>query len=239
MCKYAGFPAMKELEEKYMKFKKLVAAAAAAAVAVSMTAFNAFAATVAMNSEYPGAWAQSAYIPKAEFEAIGGDVKVVMTVEVKEPMAGEHNHVAKPFDVSVSWDQITDSLLSDTVIAKEDGFFIFADGQTTCEFVVPESVWSAWGDDGLSFQVNDVILKSADLSAADSTPGPITRVPETEALSVMDGTYAGAAASTADDAPAADTGATTAATTGNAPVAAMAAVLFVAGVAAVAAKKRK
>lgn len=231
-----------------MKFKKLIAAAAAAAVAVSMTAFNAFATTVTMDSEYPGAWGASAGIPKTEFEAIGGDVKVVLTIETKEPMAGDHNHVAKPMNIS-DWVQVTDGLLSDTAIAKDDGFLVFADGQTTCEFVVPESVWSNFtgytednsdGSAGLYFQVNDVIIKSAELSAADSTPGPITRVSEEESASVMDGTYAGAAASTTtEEAPAADTSATTAATTGNAPVAAMAAVMVVAGVAAVAAKKRK
>lgn len=241
-----------------MKLKKLIAAAAAAAVAVSMTAFNAFAATVEMNSDYPGAWGASAGIPKTEFEAIGGDVKVVLTVEVKEPLAGEHNHLAKPMNMCASWDAITDSLLSDTAIAKEDGFFVFADGQTTLEFVVPESVWSGFvgytednsdGSAGLYFQVNDVILKSAELSAADSTPGAITRVSEEDSKLVMDGTYAGAAApadeaapaddAAAADAPAADTGATTSATTGNAPVAAMASVMVIAGVAAVAAKKRK
>ncbi len=238
---------MKELEEKYMKLKKLIAAAAAAAVAVSMTAFNAFAATVEMDSDYPGAWGASAGIPKTEFEAIGGDVKVVLTVEVKEPLAGEHNHLAKPMNMCASWDAITDSLLSDTAIAKEDGFFVFSDGQTTLEFVVPESVWSGFvgytednsdGSAGLYFQVNDVILKSAELSAADATPGAVARVSEEDSKSVMDGTYAGAAAP-ADDAPAADTAATTPATTGNAPVAAMVAVMAVAGVAAVAAKKRK
>lgn len=224
-----------------MKFKKILAAVAAAAVAVSMTAINAFAATVEMNSDYPGAWAQSAYIPKSEFAAVGGDVKVVVNIELKEPLAGQHNHVAKPFDVAVSWDAITDSLLSDTAIAKEDGFFVFADGQTSFEFVVPEAVWSAWGDDGLSFQVNDVILKSAELSAADSTPGPITRVTEEESANVMDGTYtpAAPAADTSAETPAADTSATTSASTGNAPIAVMVSVMAVAGAAAVASKKRK
>lgn len=231
-----------------MKIRKLIAAAAAAAVAVSMTAFNAFAATVAMDSDYPGAWGASAGIPKTEFEAIGGDVKVVLTVEIKEPLAGEHNHLAKPMNMCASWDAITDSLLSDTAIAKEDGFFVFADDQTTLEFVVPESVWSGLvgytednsdGSAGLYFQVNDVILKSAELSPADSTPGAITRIVEEEAKSVMDGSYAGAAAPADEAAPAGDTAATTPATTGNAPVAAMVAVMAVAGAAAVAAKKRK
>ena len=99
-----------------MKIKKIVAAIAAAAMAVSMVAVNAFAATVTLDSEYPGGWAASKGIPKSEFEAIGGDVKVVLTVEVKEPLVGEHNHLAKPMNMCVNWDAITDGLTSDTAI---------------------------------------------------------------------------------------------------------------------------
>lgn len=182
-----------------MKIKKIVAAIAAAAMAVSMVAVNAFAATVQLDSEYPGGWAASKGIPKSEFEAIGGDVKVVLTVETKEPLVGEHNHLAKPMNMCVNWDAITANLKSDTAIAKGDGFIVFADGQTTCEFVVPESVWSEFkgyvdadGNEdesaGLYFQVNDVIIKSAELSAADPQ-GDFMIISEDEAKSVMDGTH--------------------------------------------------
>lgn len=180
-----------------MKIKKIIAAVAAAAVAVSMTAFNAFAATVTLDSEYPGAWGASKGIPKAEFEAIGGDVKVVLTVETKEPLVGTHNHLAKPMNMCVSWDAITSGLTSDTAIAKGDGFFVFADGQTTLEFVVPESVWSEFkgyvdadGNEdesaGLYFQVSDVIIKSAELSAG-SAQGAIKTVDEAQSADIMEG----------------------------------------------------
>lgn len=237
-----------------MKFRKILAAVAAAAVAVSMTAINAFAA-VTIDSEYPGAWAASKGIPKSEFEAIGGDVKVVLTVETKEPLVGTHNHLAKPMNMCVSWDAITDGLTSDTAIAKIDGFFVFAEGQTSLEFVVPESVWSEFKgyvdaegneDDaaGLYFQVCDVIIKSAELSAG-SPQAEIERVTEDESAQVMDGTYTrsttaapAAPADTAETAPAADSN-TQSATTGNASAAVMLSVMAVAGAAAVAAKKRK
>ncbi len=181
-----------------MKIKKIIAAVAAAAVAVSMTAFNAFAANVTLDSEYPGAWGASKGIPKAEFEAIGGDVKVVLTVETKEPLVGTHNHLAKPMNMCVSWDAITSSLTSDTAIAKGDGFFVFAEGQTTLEFVVPESVWSEFkgyvdattGEEdesaGLYFQVSDVIIKSAELSAG-SAQGAIRTVDEAQSAEIMNG----------------------------------------------------
>ena len=236
-----------------MKIKKIVAAIAAAAMAVSMVAVNAFAATVQLDSEYPGGWAASKGIPKAEFEAIGGDVKVTLTVETKEPLVGEHNHLAKPMNMCVSWDAITANLKSDTAIAKGDGFIVFADGQTTCEFVVPESVWSefkgyvdAEGNEdesaGLYFQVNDVIIKSAELSAADAgATADFMIISEDEAKSVMDGTLTrdAAPAAPAEEAPAADSAPTTSATTGNVPAAVMVSVMAVAGAAAVASKKRK
>ncbi|MDE5742280.1 MAG: hypothetical protein K2H90_07525 [Oscillospiraceae bacterium] len=234
-----------------MKIKKFVAALAAAAMAVSMVAVNAFAATVTLDSEYPGGWQASKGIPKAEFEAIGGDVKVVLTVETKEPLVGEHNHLAKPMNMCVSWDAITANLKSDTAIAKGDGFIVFADGQTSLEFVVPESVWSEFkgyvdadGNEdesaGLYFQVNDVIIKSADLSAADAQ-GDFMIISEDEAKSVMEGTLTRDAAPAApvEDAPAADTAPTTSATTGNVPAAVMVSVMAVAGAAAIASKKRK
>ena len=239
-----------------MKIKKIVAAIAAAAMAVSMVAVNAFAATVQLDSEYPGGWGASKGIPKSEFEAIGGDVKVVLTIETKEPLVGEHNHLAKPMNMCVSWDAITDGLTSDTAIRKGDGFIVLADGQTSVEFVVPESVWSefkgyGWdtGEEdesvaGLYFQVNDVIIKSAELSAG-STEADFMVVSEDESAQVMNGELtrdaAPAAAETpaANDAPAADTAPTTTAATGNVPAAVMVSVMAVAGAAAVATKKRK
>ena len=246
-----------------MKFRKVLAAVAAAAVAVSMTAINAFA-EVTLDSEYPGGWAASKGIPKSEFEAIGGDVKVVLTVEMKEPLVGTHNHLAKPMNMCVSWDAITDGLTSDTAVRKSDGFFVFADGQTSLEFVVPESVWSefkgyvdAEGNEdesaGLYFQVNDVIIKSAELSAG-APQGAMKVVDEAQATDIMDGKSVDAApaddaaeapadeapaADAATDAPAADTAVTTPAATGNVSAAVMISVMAVAGAAAVVAKKRK
>ena len=239
-----------------MKIKKIVAAIAAAAMAVSMVAVNAFAATVTLDSEYPGGWQASKGIPKSEFEAIGGDVKVVLTVEVKEPLVGEHNHLAKPMNMCVSWDAITDGLTSDTAIRKGDGFIVIPEGKSTLEFVVPESVWSefkgyGWdtGEEdesvaGLYFQLNDCYFTSAELSAG-SPQAEMMVVAEDDAKAVMEGTITRDAAPAADEAPAADaapaadTAPTTTAATGNVPAAVMVSVMAVAGAAAVATKKRK
>jgi len=216
-----------------MKLKKIVAAIAAAAMAVSMTAVNAFAATVTFG-DYPGDWGATTVIPKAEFAAIGGDVKVVLDVEQKAPLIGDINSLLKPMNICASWDQITfTGLTSDTAYAKGDGFIVVPKDCTTIEFVVPESVWSTFvdyegGDSeaaGLAFQVCHVNIKSAELSAG-SAQGEFKSVTEEESAELMKN--GAPAAEAATDAPA----------TGNAPVAAMAVVMALAGTAAVVSKKR-
>ena len=230
-----------------MKIKKIVAAIAAAAMAVSMAAVNAFAATVTLDSEYGGAWAASSTIPKADLEAIGGDVKVTLTVETYDPIGNAEQFLIAPMDYDNGWTRIaslTDGNVHCTqasmnIVAKNDGFICVPNGTTTIEFVVDSEAISGMGDSGLSFQLCNVIVKSADLEAG--TPGAsFTFVTDDEGSAYSRGEFdpfAGGAA--ADEAPAADTAPTTSATTGNVPAAVMVSVMAVAGAAAVAAKKRK
>ena len=189
-----------------MKISKIFAGIAAAAVAVSAMAVSAFA--FDMNTEYTGGWSASATIPKAEFEAVGGDVKVVLEVERHDPPVGKGNYVLKPMNICVSWDQITDQFTSDTAVAKEDGFFIVAPDVTSVEFVVPEATWQSFkgyvdadGNEdesaGLAFQVNDVIIKSATLSSG-SPEGTIKRVSEEESGAIMSGEAAATEAAPAE-----------------------------------------
>ncbi|MCI5946908.1 MAG: hypothetical protein MRZ39_08495 [Oscillospiraceae bacterium] len=235
-----------------MNFKKIIASVAAAAVAVSTLAVSAFAATVTLNSEYTGGWSQSALIPKSEFEAIGGDVKVVLEVERHEPLIGDGNYLLKAMNAAESWDEITSQFTSDTAIRKGDGFIVVGKDVTSIEFVVPEATWQSFHGyindgvedettSGLSFQVNDVIIKSAELSAG-SPEGEFTVVDEATSADIMqNGVPAAdtAADTTTEEAPAADTAATTATATGNTSAAVIVSVMAVAGAAAIAAKKRK
>ena len=236
-----------------MNFKKIIASVAAAAVAVSTLAVSAFAATVTLNSEYTGGWSQSALIPKSEFEAIGGDVKVVLEVERHDPLVGDGNYLINAMNAAESWDEITSQFTSDTAIRKGDGFIVVGKDVTSVEFVVPEATWQSFHgyindgvedetSSGLSFQVNDVIIKSAELSAG-SPEGEFTVVSEEESSEIMkNGVPAAdtaAADTTTEEAPAADTAATTATATGNTSAAVIVSVMAVAGAAAIAAKKRK
>ena len=235
-----------------MNFKKIIASVAVAAVAVSTLAVSAFAATVTLNSEYTGGWSQSALIPKSEFEAIGGDVKVVLEVERHEPLIGDGNYLLKAMNAAESWDEITSQFTSDTAIRKGDGFIVVGKDVTSIEFVVPEATWQSFHGyindgvedettSGLSFQVNDVIIKSAELSAG-SPEGEFTVVDEATSADLMqNGVPAAytAADTTTEEAPAADTAATTATATANTSAAVIVSVMAVAGAAAIAAKKRK
>ena len=236
-----------------MNFKKIIASVAAAAVAVSTLAVSAFAATVTLNSEYTGGWSQSALIPKSEFEAIGGDVKVVLEVERHDPLVGDGNYLLKAMNAAESWDEITSQFTSDTAIRKGDGFIVVGKDVTSVEFVVPEATWQSFHgyindgvedetSSGLSFQVNDVIIKSAELSAG-SPEGEFTVVDEATSADIMkNGVPAAdtaAADTTTEGVPAADTAATTATATGNTSAAVIVSVMAVAGAAAIAAKKRK
>lgn len=247
--------------------KKILCTIAAAAAAVSMMAVNVFAATVTLDSEYPGNWKAGKCIPKADLEALGGDVKIVLTVEIKEPLVGEHLHHLRPINHDADWVGFTDQLQSDTVMAKDDdGNFVLADGQTSVEFIIPTDVISTLADGGLGFMVSNVIVKSADITKADAPQSAIKRITSEEAEKLTVNEYgvesAEADAAPADDdaddadepaapaetaasaaepaAPAAEPVAVTASpATGNTSVMAIAAVMAVAGAAAIASKKRK
>lgn len=221
-----------------MNLKKIVAAIAAAAMAVTMTAVTAFAATVELDTDYVGAWGAGKCIPKADLVAIGGDVKVTLTVETKKPLL-EDQYLVAPMDYDNSWTRITAKCTSDTMVAKADEFVVLKEGETTVEFVVPADVVNSLGDSGIGFQVQNVIVKSANIEAG-SAQGAYTIIEEANVIDYCNGRFelAGAAEAPAEttEAPAADT-TTESAATGNAPVAAIAVVMALAGAAAVASKK--
>lgn len=173
-----------------MNVKKILCSLAAAVTAVSMMAANVFAVTVDLDSEYPGIWKAGKCIPKADLEALGGDVKVVLTVEIKEPLVGEHLHHLRPIDHDTSWVGFTTSLQSDTVYAMEaDGNFVLADGQTSVEFIIPADIISSLADGGLGFMVANVIVKSADITKAEAPQGAIKLVTAEEGEQITVGTY--------------------------------------------------
>jgi hypothetical protein len=251
-----------EMEEFIMNFKKITAAVAAAAIAVSTLAVSAFAETKTIDTDYPGSWTSTgAGITKEELQSVGGDVKIVLTVETYNPYGLADQFLVNPIDYDNGWiSQTLQYCTSDTITAKTDGWICVREDDTTLEFVYDQAGIDALGDDGLCFSVQNVIVKSADYSLADSKQGEINYVDDAggkaycftsasddeasaDAAAADDTTDSAAdtteATETAETAPAADTTATTSATTGNTSAAVILSVMAVAGAAAVVTKKRK
>lgn len=226
-----------------MNFKKIAAAVAAAAVAVSMTAISAFAATVEIDSEYPGSWTSTGKgITKADLQAVGGDVKIVLTVETQNPYGLADQFLVNPIDYDNGWVSQTDYCTSDTITAKTDGWICVRESDTTLEFVYSADAIDALGDDGLCFSVQNVLVKSADYELSEKQ-GEIKRVSDAEGKE-----YCFSAAPAADEAapaeepadeavPASDS-ATTSTATGNTSAAVIVSVMALAGAAAVASKRK-
>lgn len=245
-----------------MNFKKIVAAFAAAAMSVTMLAASAFAATIDLDAEYVGSWGAGKCISKADLQAIGGDVKVTLNIETRNLANTADQFLIAPMDYDNSWTRVTDQLTTSTETAKADGFIAIKEAQTTCSFVITAATIDTLGDSGLGFQVQNVIIKSADLEAG-SPEGAFAIIEDADIADFCFGTADAdaaveedtAAEEATDDAAAAedteeaaeDTAAVTEApaadsntastTTGNAPVAAMAIVMVAAGAVAVASKK--
>lgn len=161
-----------------MNFKKIIAAAAAGAMALTMTAISAFATTVEIDAEYPGAWTSSgAGIKKADLEAVGGDVKVVLDVETYNPYGLADQYLVNVIDYDNGWkSQVLEYLTSDTIVAKTDGWICVQEDATSIEFVLDAAAIPDLGDDGITFSVQNVVVKSADYSLADSKEGDLTLV---------------------------------------------------------------
>lgn len=146
-----------------MKLKKMLAGFVAAAMTVATMAVSAFATNVAMDAEYPGAWGCSAAIPKADLEAIGGDVKVTLNVTPK--VLVKDQAVLKPITVGDSWIAVETGLTSNTEVRKPDGFIVIKKSATTVSFVIDTNAIASLTDNGLQFQVYNVTINSADLEA--------------------------------------------------------------------------
>lgn len=228
-----------------MNLKKLVSGAVAGAMAASMCAVSAFAETIELDSEYVGSWSAGKCIPKADLEAVGGDVKIVLTIETRNLANTADQFLFRPMDYDNSWTDMSPEITSDTVISKSDGMFCIPENSTTVEFVLNGSAIAGMGDSGLGFQVQNVIIKSAEIEAG-SPQHELYRVPEDKGVDYCfdrvtfeELTGGGAPeAEQAEEAPEPDS--TTASTqTGNTTTAAIAVVMLGAGAAALISRKRK
>lgn len=230
-----------------MKIRKILSAVAAAAVAVAALSVNVFAKTVEIDSEYPGTWTSSGKgISREELTAIGGDVKVTLTVEAYNPLGLADQFVINPMDYDNSWSSVTSSLTGKNIVAKGDGWICVPEDATTLELVLPAETVEAMGETGLCFNVANVTVKSAEIELAEGKLDELVIVSDADGKAYCFGNYNPFASSeaeavveeaaettevvteTASDSPA----------TGNTAIAAIVTVMAVAGAAAVVSKKR-
>ncbi|MBD5139835.1 MAG: hypothetical protein HDT25_00220 [Ruminococcus sp.] len=143
--------------------------------------------TVELDAEYPGDWGAGKCISKSDLEAIGGDVKVVLTVEASN-ISDDSSYVFRPMDYDNSWTGVTDKLTAEQAAAKPDGMMQVKKDQTTVEFVVPADVVASLGASGLGFQVNNVTIKSAEISAG-APENPLATVEDADTPAYCNGTF--------------------------------------------------
>lgn len=243
-----------------MSIKKIIAAIAAGAMALTISAVGAFAETVEIDSENPGQWSSSgAGIKKADLEAVGGDVRIVLTVETQDPYGLADQFLVNPIDYDNGWKSQTDFCTSDTAVAKTDGWICVPKDSTTIEFVLSADAIPALGDDGLCFSNCNVLIKSAEYELGEPQ-AEMVRVSDADGKAYCFGEYTvgGAAEDEAaeetaeepaeepaeevveetEDVPASDD-VTAPAATGNASSVAIVSVMAIAAAAAVASKKSK
>lgn len=240
-----------------MNLKKICAAAAAGAAALTITAVGAFAETVEIDTENPGAWSSSGKgITKEQLEAVGGDIKIVLTVETQDPYGLADQFLVNPIDYDNGWASQTDFCTSDTAIAKTDGWICVPRDSTTVEFVLSADAVANLGDSGLCFSNSNVLVKSADYELGEPQ-AEITRLSDADGKAYCMGEYqvegaaeeapaeeAPAEEAPAEEAPAEETtdapasdNVSDSAATGNTSAAAIVTVMAIAAAAAVASKK--
>ena len=260
-----------------MKLKKIAALTAAAAMAISM-AVTVSAETVTIDDEYPGQWVSSgAGIKKADLEAVGGDVKIVLDVEVYDKFGLADQYLVHPIDYDNGWASRSseeynyehpDTITSDTLTVKRDGWICVNKNDTQLEFVYSADDIASLGDDGLCFSCCNVIVHSATYEKADAKQATLQWVGDQEGKDYCFADLDAAAPAeeeaveeVAEEAPAeevveeaapaeevaeeaapaaepAPVATTTSTATGNAPAMAVVAVMAVAAAAAVVTKRK-
>ena len=167
-----------------MKLRKLISGVVAAAVAVSTFAISTFAATVTLDDSYKGDWASAGVITLDNFQEFVDAktyIKVVLDVEATN-IDDANPYVLKPMQIDTSWDAITSTLTSDTAVAKPDGFMQIQKDQTKLEFVLPDTFLDVQTNNQLGFQVCNVIIKGAELTAVDGPQGEIATVTDADTI---------------------------------------------------------
>lgn len=148
-----------------MDLRKITAGAAAAALTLSLAAVSVSAETKAIDTEYPGDWSSSGVgITKEELTAVGGDIKIVLDVEIYDKFGLADQYLVNVIDYDNGW--VSQSSMengfvtSDTLTVKADGWICVNKADTQLEFVLDAACIDALGDDGVTFSCKNVLVKN-------------------------------------------------------------------------------
>ncbi|MGN0553716.1 MAG: serine/threonine protein kinase, partial [Oscillospiraceae bacterium] len=120
---------------------------------------------IELDSEYPGDFEYSSLIPKKYLDAFDGDVTVELEVETIDEGSGGNYHSLAPVNANDRWEKLTVSSLHER---GDDGtWLIVGKGQDSCKFTVSRETIETLGDDGIVFQIYNLIIKSASIRKAD------------------------------------------------------------------------
>ncbi|MGN0598311.1 MAG: serine/threonine protein kinase [Oscillospiraceae bacterium] len=120
---------------------------------------------IELDSEYPGDFEYSSLIPKKYLDAFDGDVTVELEVETIDEGSGGNYHSLAPVNANDRWEKLT--VLSLHERGDDGKWLIVGKGQDTCKFTVCRETIETLGDDGIVFQIYNLIIKSASIRKAD------------------------------------------------------------------------
>lgn len=173
-----------------MDHRKICAALAAAALTASLCAVGASAETVDLGTEYPGDWSNVGFgITKEQLQAVGGDVKITLHVELYDKFGLADQYLVNPVDYDNGWiSQSSEefnflnpqTVTSDTITVKRDGWICVNKDDTELEFVYSADAIDALGDTGLCFSLKSCMVTSVDYELADSKQADLQWVGDQE-----------------------------------------------------------
>ena len=117
---------------------------------------------IEFDDEYAGDWQLDGFIPKSELESFNGDVRICVTLDAK--ILGEiddpYYHIMPK---TAFYEEISVSVTNLVLVNKGDLYEFYGEGEKQFEFEISQDEIAKLPDEGLSFQVHNVLLKSAAL----------------------------------------------------------------------------
>lgn len=136
---------------------------------------------IEFDDEYAGDWQLDGFIPKSELKSFNGDVRICVTLDAK--ILGEiddpYYHIMPK---TAFYEEISVSVTNLVLVNKGDLYEFYGEGEKQFVFEISQEEIAKLPEEGLSFQVHNVLLKSAalkGLSEEDSTSASAEDITET------------------------------------------------------------